>query len=180
MILISIAYATYYQVNLFDYCSLGAGGQCQGCTHLISLLLTLYHYHICNLLLLRMQPSMKWVFLLDDFWEQVAIARAVLRDPAVLVLDEATSALDVASEAAVSQALRRLMHGRTTLLIAHRLSTVRRYCVPIVTSRECVCESLLERASLCVYIMMYTFTGRTHCSLHTASQRCANASAMCI
>jgi ABC-type multidrug transport system fused ATPase/permease subunit len=57
--------------------------------------------------------------------EQVAIARAVLRDPAVLVLDEATSALDVASEAAVSKALRSLMHGRTTLLIAHRLSTVR-------------------------------------------------------
>lgn len=58
--------------------------------------------------------------------QRVAIARAVLRNAPVLLLDEATSALDTASEALVGQALDELSEGRTTLVIAHRLSTVRR------------------------------------------------------
>ena len=57
--------------------------------------------------------------------QRIAIARTVLRNPPVLVLDEATSALDVATERAVGEALEKLAEGRTTLVIAHRLSTVR-------------------------------------------------------
>ena len=72
--------------------------------------------------------------------QRLAIARALLKDPPILILDEATSALDTESERAVQAALERLMAGRTTLVIAHRLSTVRRADQIVVLERGRIVE----------------------------------------
>lgn len=57
--------------------------------------------------------------------QRVAIARAILKDPRILLLDEATSALDAESERVVQETLDRIMINRTTVIVAHRLSTIR-------------------------------------------------------
>ena len=73
--------------------------------------------------------------------QRIAIARALIRNPRVLILDEATSALDVASEKVVQTALDRLMAGRTTFIVAHRLSTVRNAGRVIVLEEGRIVES---------------------------------------
>ena len=73
--------------------------------------------------------------------QRIAIARAILADPRILLLDEATSALDSESERLVNEALERLMAGRTSLVIAHRLSTVRYADSILVFSRGKIVES---------------------------------------
>ena len=73
--------------------------------------------------------------------QRLAIARTLLRDPRVLVLDEATSALDTETERAVQQALDLLCQGRTTIVIAHRLSTVRNADQIVVLDRGRVVET---------------------------------------
>ncbi len=73
--------------------------------------------------------------------QRIAIARAILADPRILLLDEATSALDSESERLVNEALERLMQGRTSLVIAHRLSTVRHADSILVFSQGKIIES---------------------------------------
>jgi ATP-binding cassette, subfamily B, bacterial len=72
--------------------------------------------------------------------QRVAIARAIVRDAPILILDEPTSALDAGSEGVVLEALKNLMQGRTTVVIAHRLSTVRRADRVVVISDGAIVE----------------------------------------
>lgn len=73
--------------------------------------------------------------------QRISIARALLKDPKVLILDEATSALDAESEGIVQEALERLMRGRTCFIVAHRLSTVRTAHRILVLERGRIAES---------------------------------------
>jgi subfamily B ATP-binding cassette protein MsbA len=89
--------------------------------------------------------------------QRLAIARAVLKNPRILILDEATSALDSESEMLVQDALDRLMSGRTTFVIAHRLTTVQRADRILVLNKGRIVEegthkSLMERKGLYQYL----------------------------
>jgi subfamily B ATP-binding cassette protein MsbA len=72
--------------------------------------------------------------------QRIAIARAIIRNAPILILDEPTSGLDAASEELVFEALSRLMAGRTTIVIAHRLATVRRANVIFVIDNGTIVE----------------------------------------
>ena len=73
--------------------------------------------------------------------QRIAIARVFLKNPPILILDEATSALDNESEILVGQSLEKLAHGRTTLTIAHRLTTIKNYDRILVLGSEGIVES---------------------------------------
>ena len=90
--------------------------------------------------------------------QRIAIARVFLKDPAILILDEATSALDNATELMIQQALDELCRGRTTLIVAHRLSTIQGADKIVVLTEEGIQEEgshreLLERDGL--YARLY-------------------------
>jgi subfamily B ATP-binding cassette protein MsbA len=94
--------------------------------------------------------------------QRIAIARALLKDPAVLILDEATSSLDTESERLIEDAMERLLAGRTTLIIAHRLSTVRRADRLIVLDHGSIVEEgshadLLARGGLYARLYQHQF-----------------------
>jgi len=91
--------------------------------------------------------------------QRIAIARAILKDPRILLLDEATSSLDTDSERLVQEALQRLMEGRTTFVVAHRLSTIQRADRILVLDKGQLVEEgthaqLLEHKGL--YHYLYT------------------------
>ena len=73
--------------------------------------------------------------------QRIAIARAVLKDPSRLILDEATSSLDSESERLVQEALEKLMRGRTSFVIAHRLSTVKNADIILVIENGILVEA---------------------------------------
>mgnify|MGYP004604229793 FL=1 len=91
--------------------------------------------------------------------QRLAIARVFLKNPPVLILDEATSALDNETERKIQQALQDLSANRTTLIIAHRLATIRQADRIVVLTKEGICESgtheeLMTRQG--VYYELYT------------------------
>ncbi len=96
--------------------------------------------------------------------QRLSIARAILRDAPILLLDEPTSALDAESEALIREALDRLAHGRTTLVIAHRLATVLDSDLIVVMDRGRIVEQgrheeLLQRAGLYADLYQLQFAG---------------------
>jgi subfamily B ATP-binding cassette protein MsbA len=100
--------------------------------------------------------------------QRITIARAILRNPSILILDEATSSLDTESEQKVQMALERLMAGRTTIVIAHRLSTVQKATKIVVIDKRRVIqqgnhEELLSQGGLFQDLYTMQFATRVSC-----------------
>ncbi|HEY7798796.1 MAG TPA: ATP-binding cassette domain-containing protein, partial [Hyphomonadaceae bacterium] len=109
--------------------------------------------------------------------QRVGIARTILKNPAILVLDEATSALDSATEADVQGALNEASRGRTTLMVAHRLSTVAGADEIIVLNEGRIAErgthtQLLARSGL--YADLWSRQARTHAAYSDDAQEAAD------
>ena len=112
--------------------------------------------------------------------QRVAIARAMLKNAPILLLDEATSALDTESERQVQAALKVLMRGRTTLVIAHRLSTVRRADNIVVLDQGAVVEQgthdeLLARGGLYAQLVSAQLAGQASARNGRADDRAEQA-----
>ncbi|MBO6762385.1 MAG: ATP-binding cassette domain-containing protein, partial [Roseivirga sp.] len=95
--------------------------------------------------------------------QRLAIARAILADPRILILDEATSNLDTESESYIQQSLNELMKGRTTFVIAHRLSTIKRADQILVIEKGEIAEQgthdeLIAKEGR--YYQLYTYQAR--------------------
>jgi ATP-binding cassette subfamily B (MDR/TAP) protein 1 len=90
--------------------------------------------------------------------QRIAIARAILKDPRILLLDEATSALDMESERVVQETLDRIMINRTTIIVAHRLSTIRNADIIAVVHQGKVVEKGIHTHILhaCMHTCLHT------------------------
>ncbi len=111
--------------------------------------------------------------------QRIAIARALLLDPRILILDDSTSSVDVATEARIQQALDRLMEGRTSFVIAQRISTVRNADLILVLERGQIAargthEELLENST--IYAEIYSSQLVENAAEHLAPEAPAPAS----